>query len=130
MGSRLSFWEYSKRTFISQADQGPAWFLFVLLAFALGYTVIRFLGNRFMPGISKRLEQLPTPKTGAFLGFGLLIAVIMFAIGQLFAVDSMIPVLGIFNFLLAFFPSYILLYFLGVLAYRNQWLDRSYPVNY
>ena len=123
-GLTLSFWEYSKRTFISQADQGPAWFLFVLLVFALGYAVICILGDKFMPGISKRLQQLPTPKTLSFLGFGLLLSVIMFAIGQLFAVDSMIPVLGIFNFLLAFFPSYILLYILGVLAYRNQWLEK------
>ena len=123
-GITLSFWEYSKRTFISQADQGPAWFLFVLLIFALGYTIIRFIGKRFMPGISKRLQQIPTPNTLSFLGFGLLISVIMFAIAQLFAVDSMIPVLGIFNFLLAFFPSYILLYFLGALAYRNQWLTK------
>ena len=123
-GITQTFWQFSKNTFISQADQGPTWFLFVLLVFALAYTVIRILFGKIIAKHTDWLNHLPTPNTFSILGLGVLIAALMFVITQFMAIDSTVKVIGLFNLLLAFFPSYILLFFLGTLAYRNQWLEK------
>ena len=40
-GETASFWQYSARPFIADADEGPTWFLFALLAFTIAYTIWR-----------------------------------------------------------------------------------------
>ena len=46
-GETASFWQYSVRTFISDADEGPTWFLFALLAFTIVYTIWRLISRSF-----------------------------------------------------------------------------------
>jgi hypothetical protein len=123
-GLTLTFWEFSKNTFISQADQGPAWFLFVLLVFALGYTLVRYILTKVLHFNLEKLARIPAPTTPAMIAFGLLLAVCMFAIAQVLAIPSTFQVIGLFNLLLAFFPSYIMLFTFGVIAYRSGWLSK------
>lgn len=118
-----SFWQFSARTFLTEADGGPTWFLFALLIFCVGYTLWRLASRGLRLDLSWA-SRLPAPGTKALLAAGLAIAAAMFGMAQAAPLAQSIKALGAFNLLLAFFPSYILLFAAGTLAYRNQWLSR------
>jgi len=123
-GETASFWRYSLRTFWRQADEGPTWFLFVLLAFSAGYTLIR-IGARW----SKRDEQVSSkrvapPTTPALIIVAVALAAAMFLIAQFINIIEQVDILVVFSLLPAFFPAYVLLFGAGILAYRYDWLAR------
>ncbi len=117
-----SFWRYSLRTFISDADEGPTWFLFALLAFSIGYTIWRLI-NKAIGNHNQTVERhIPAPNIMTLIGVGLVMAVAMFGIGQLLPIVEPVDVFGIFSLLIGFFPFYIIIFIGGILAYRNDWL--------
>ena len=122
-GVTQSFWQYSARTFLTDADGGPTWFLFALLVFSIAYTLWRIASRRMNLDLSWA-SHLPAPGTRALLALALVISAAMFTIAQLTTIPQAYEALGAFNLLLAFFPAYILLFAGGMLAYRNQWLSR------
>jgi glucans biosynthesis protein C len=116
------FFVYTWQTFLTSPEEGPTWFLFALLLFCIGYTLWR-LAARWIP--TRRLawiSQLKLPGTGKILLLGVVIGVIMFAIGLFYTVNQTWNVLGIFNLMVIFFPQYIFFFIAGTLAYRNDWL--------
>lgn len=117
----MSFWDYARRTFLTGADGGPTWFIFALLLFLLGYTLWR-LATRAVE--MKWIQQLKVPGKKQILGFGLVVAALMFVIGLGFKVGDTVEVFGIFNLMVIFFAQYILFFIAGILAYRNDWLAR------
>jgi len=122
-GSNLSFWEFSRRTFLTQADAGPTWFLFALLGFSLVYTLWRGLSRGLRLDLTWA-SRLPAPGTKALLVVGLVISAVMFAVVQANPINWDYDALGAFNLLPAFFPAYTVLFAGGVLAYRSGWLER------
>lgn len=122
-GLTQSFWQYSVQTFLAEADGGPTWFLFALLVFSLAYTLWRFVSRRMNLDLSWA-NRLPAPGTKTLLVAALGISAAMFAVAQLTPIPQAYKALNAFNLLLAFFPAYILLFTGGILAYRNQWLER------
>jgi peptidoglycan/LPS O-acetylase OafA/YrhL len=120
-GLNETFWHFSARTFWTQADGGPTWFVFALLAFSLGYTLWRLASRGLRLDLSW-VSRLPAPGTKTLLGMGLVFAAGMFAVAQKVQISQSYPALGAYNLLFAFFPAYILMYAGGMLAYRNQWL--------
>ena len=123
-GVTLSFWQFARQTFWTQADAGPTWFLFFLLVFTAGYTLWR-LATRWIPqGWLSWASRLPAAGTRSLLGLALVLSAIMFVTCQEFPIAQNFPLFGVIAMQVAFFPSYIILFIGGILAYRNHWLER------
>lgn len=118
-----SIGQYTIRFFWGEADGGPTWFLLVLLAYSLGYTLWRWASRRMRLDLSWA-SRLPAPGALALLAAGLVFASAMFAIGQAWPIAGSWEFLETFNLMVAFFPTYTLMFAAGVLAYRNQWLEK------
>jgi glucan biosynthesis protein C len=95
---------------------GPTWFLEALLAFTLGYALLRQL----------RPQAEPPPRTALHgrqvAAIALAIAVTSFATRFAFPVGS-----EQFHLQLAVFPQYVILFSLGVAAGRRGWLEALGP---
>ena len=117
----MSFWDYARRTFFTGADEGPTWFIFALLLFLAGYSLWR-LATRAVE--MKWIRQLKVPGRKEILGFGAVVAALMFVLGLGYSVGETVEVFGIFNLMVIFFVQYILFFIAGTLAYRNDWLAR------
>jgi glucan biosynthesis protein C len=116
----LPFLKYFWLTFWINKDTGPTWFIFILLIFSLGYSLWRLI-----PGsVEIEKKPLPLPSTAAFLGFAALIALLTMVAGQFWYIGEAYPALGITYLQYIFFPQYILMFIVGILAYRNDWLNR------
>jgi len=119
-----SFWQFSARTFITGADEGPTWFIFALLLFLVGYTIWRLATSSTKPERLAWTKKLNAPGKVQILTFGLVVAVLMFVVGLKSGVGETIAVFGIFDLMTIFFVQYILFFIAGILAYRNDWLNR------
>lgn len=117
-----SFGSFFLQTFLTHADEGPTWFIFALLMFTIGYTLWRLVTRLIAPARLAWISRLRTPGKGAILGFGLLVAVLMFIVGLKSPVNNTWNVFGVFNLMVIFFVQYILFFIAGTLAYRNDWL--------
>lgn len=95
-------------------DPGPMWFIGTLLLFCLGYAwVRRWTRNRPIPSGSGR-----PLRWWAYVGFGVLLAAVTFG-WRMFVPIPLVPILGIP--LPVYIPQYILLFAVGVMAYRRNW---------
>ncbi len=109
IGSFLSFLSYYISNYRTLGS-GPLWFLEMLLIFSCAY----LLWCKF--------TKYPSPQ----IRFPSNASIILFALGlglATFIVRIWIPI-GSFDFLnfqLGFFPQYIALFIVGVVAYRNNW---------
>ena len=121
-GLQMPFLAFCRVYFWQTADAGPTWFLFALLVFSGGYTLLRLAASR-RPA-SGAAAQLPVPPTGIVLLFALAIAAGMWAVSLVWPTIQGYRLFDSITLLLAFFPQYILLFTAGILAYRNDWLAR------
>jgi glucan biosynthesis protein C len=111
-GSFLSFLNNFFSSY-SIIGSGPLWFVEALLIFSAAY----LLWCRFtkFPTVQRKF-----PSNFAIVLFALFLGLVTFA------VRIWIP-MGAFNFLnfqFGFFPQYIALFIVGIMAYRNNWLDQ------
>jgi len=98
----------------SWIDFGVLWFVAALLLFTLIYGGAKhFVTIKFK-------NPIPAPGTAKILFFAVLLGVITFFVRILFPVGW---VLKPFGFQLGHFPQYIILFIIGLLAYKNQWFD-------
>ncbi len=100
---------------------GPMWFVEALLIFTFGFLILRSL--QYKPW-KIQITIFPFPKTRLIILFAILVG-----LGQ-FIIRIWLPVgwtLGITNFQLGHFLQYISLFVLGILAWKNQWLDAITP---
>lgn len=95
----------------SRWDTGPLWFTIALLAFTLAWVGFTSLGHTRESCEKKRLRN-----------WHLLLAVVLMGASS-FLVRIWYPIgTDVWNMQLCFFPQYIILFLLGILAYRNDWL--------
>ena len=124
---KLSLWEFSQRTWWVDADAGPTWFIFALLGFSGLYTLLRIFSKRSSHAAESkpaRIHTLRAPTTRTLLVVAVLMAASMFAVCQFIPLSYAVRIFGgAVPLLLAFFPFYTVLFFGGVLAYRNHWLE-------
>ena len=102
-------------TFLASGDwltgAGPMWFAIALLIFCLVYGLFRII----VPA-RQRTSVLPAPGLAGLMGTGLVIA------GFAFLIRTVEPMgRGFLYFQPAFFAQYIVLFVLGMVAYRNNW---------
>ena len=97
---------------------GPMWFAVALLIFCTIYAGVRFL-VRPKSSLEERAKSLWLPGHGAVTGLILVMGACTFLvrIGQPIGAN-------ILNMQLCFFSQYVLLFAVGVFAYRGNWLMR------
>lgn len=95
---------------------GPLWFAQALLIFSLIYCAWCVLSRR-----QAKVNNTPRPIPGFF--WWILSAFVVGAVAL--AIRQVVPTgVNVFGLQLGFFSSYIFLFFLGIAAYRNNWLHR------
>jgi len=101
-------------TFEFLSGTGPLWFALALLVFSIVYAnIAAFTGRKPHPAVR------PLPSHAAVLGL-----IVVMSAGS-FAVRLVQPMgTSIFNMQLCFFTQYILLFALGCMSRRNDWLAR------
>ena len=106
----LVFWIYGTW---GKPGLGPMWFVFTLLIFELIYAGYRYMCNR---QLSLRFTQKAWIMIPAFILATGLIA---------FVIRLWMPIgREVFGLQLGFFPLYVAMYLLGIVAYRKKLLDR------
>jgi glucans biosynthesis protein C len=100
---------------LKQIFVGPAWFLEASLYFAVGYAAYRWMNGRGAPARLKRGFPGMRTMTATAVAIGLVAYAVRFVYpaGQ-----------GPLGLQFGYFPSYILLFAAGIMAYRYQWLER------
>jgi glucan biosynthesis protein C len=93
---------------------GPLWFIEALFFFSLAYLVWR----AFKPNPTK---PRGIPSNRAILFFGLLLSTATFAVRLAFPIGAA-SAFDILSFQIAFFPQYIALFAVGLLAFRGNWI--------
>jgi glucans biosynthesis protein C len=94
-------------------DLGPLWFVAALLYFSCGYVIWRFF-SRHKTTLSTTIT-FPSHKTILFLA--LITGIISFVTRLIFPLGT-----EVIELQLGFFPSYIMLYILGVYSHQYQWI--------
>lgn len=113
--NNTSWWSFYKEQVLTLKllNFGPLWFAEALLYFALIYAGYRLFRKEHIG--NKELRKFPGQKS--ILGCALIVGLSAFSIRLVFPTGW--DVLGL---QLGYFASYIFLYAVGVVAYRNQWL--------
>ena len=95
---------------------GPMWFAAALFGFCLIYGLVRLTSLRSASAFSsKRLE----------LTSGMMVSLILFIAVFAFLIRIIQPIgTSILNFQLCYFSSYIVLFIVGIIAYRNNWFAK------
>lgn len=105
---REHVWSF-ERTFF-----GPAWFLEASIYFTVLYVIWRLLRGKRE---SQEGRRLPFPGGTALTAAALLLGLTAFAVRFAYPVGE-----GPLELQLGYFPSYILLFIAGAMAYRHGWL--------
>jgi acyltransferase-like protein len=100
-------------------DFGVLWFVAALLLFSCIYVMLKKANK------NKLHKQIAFPSNRQILVFAIALGVVSYLVRIVFPVGWVLHPLG---FQLAHFAQYISLFVLGVVAYRNKWMDNiSYP---
>ena len=98
---------------------GPMWFAQALLIFSFGYCLWQLASARFVPRDSNSVQATPVPSSWMWLLWALAVGMVAFLLRIWAPVDQ-----RIFGLWLGYFPSFIFLFGIGVLAWRHDWLNR------
>lgn len=88
------------------------WFVMALFIFSVSYSLARRC-------FAVQVKEISFPKTKTILLFIIGMGIFNFLTRLLFKIDRMY----FFDFTLGYFPQYIILFPLGIIAYRNKWLN-------
>lgn len=97
---------------------GPLWFVFSLLVLTLGYIAWRTGKSEKVQGNPR---TRPFPSVPAILKFGVLLGFVSFCIRILFPIGYSWE---LFSLQIPYYPQYIALFIIGLIAAGNDWLTR------
>jgi glucan biosynthesis protein C len=115
---RPPFWQFFQNYILSLdflSGSGPMWFALALLIFSAAYAVYRL----FRQGPENSPQDGKLPGHLAVVGLVLLISAFAFAIRLAQPIGT-----NIMNMQLGFFSQYIILFMIGTVVYRKNWLSR------
>jgi hypothetical protein len=118
-----SLWDFTVKTIWTQPDEGPTWFLFTILLFSAVYFAVRFLGEKLGVNIDW-VKKIPVPGNLVLVTASVFIAVCSFLVAQFIQLPDAVDMFEVFSLKIGFFPSYIVFFVAGILAYRNHWLEQ------
>ena len=112
-----SFWNFLAGYLANYGglETGPLWFVETLLIFSLCYALWRYLTNH---PVASRWHQSQMPGNWAIAMFALGLGVVTFIVRIWLPEDWWF---GLLNLPLPYFPQYISLFILGIVAYRRNW---------
>ncbi|OKS86416.1 acyltransferase family protein [Mucilaginibacter polytrichastri] len=113
-GRHITYLQYLSG-FDSWIDFGVLWFVAALLVFTLIYAMVRSLIK------SNPQKPLPVPGAGYILLFAISLGIISFLVRIIFPVGWVLKPLG---FQLGHFPQYIVLFIVGLVAFKNNWFNQ------
>ncbi|HWB26436.1 MAG TPA: acyltransferase [Chitinophagaceae bacterium] len=113
-GHNISVAQYL-RGYDDWIDFGVLWFVAALLVFTLVYTAIQKITT------GKAHRKISLPGNGAILVFALVLGIVSYAVRIVFPVGWVLHPVG---FQLGHFSQYIALFSLGIVASRNNWLNK------
>jgi fucose 4-O-acetylase-like acetyltransferase len=93
---------------------GPLWFVETLLYFSLLYVLFRFLAERFRLPV----QRMSFPASGKLAIAAAILGAAAFAVRLVCPVGE-----GMLGLQFGYFPSYIVLFIAGMMAYRQNWLS-------
>jgi surface polysaccharide O-acyltransferase-like enzyme len=102
----LTHWQWIDGT-------GPMWFAAALLVFCLIYALFRLIARR----APAPTEQPAAPRFAAIVAIGIILGAISFLVRQVAPVGT-----SWHNMQLCFFPQYVVLFVLGIMARRRGWI--------
>jgi len=118
-----SLWQFISQYFESQylqsfnLDTGPLWFVEALLIFAFIYVLFkqwkRNRDSKTPPG------RKNVPGNGFIIFFAVILGIVSFIVRMRFPIGWNFDPL---NLQIAFFPQYIVLFIIGLIAYHRDWL--------
>jgi glucan biosynthesis protein C len=97
------------------SGSGPMWFAVALLLFSAIYALVRFLA----PGTPTNDPQSRLPDSRQVIGLALIMGLCTFLVRTVQPMGT-----NILNMQLCFFSQYILLFVVGICAWRRNWLLR------
>lgn len=106
------YWRY----YLPSTGTGVAWFIAALLLFSLGYALWRRFAG---PTAGQQRPSAPPPAARIIVAFTLGLAVASYLARIPFPVGYFVPWI---NFQFGYFPQYIAMFVVGLLAYRRNWL--------
>jgi surface polysaccharide O-acyltransferase-like enzyme len=116
---QLSFRQWAASYYTSfHLGRGPLWFVEALLLFGLVYLIWRLANNK--PALQPASDR-ESPGGRSLIVLALFLGVTSFLVRLWRPVGWSYEPL---NFQLPYFPQYIVMFILGVQAYRRQWLTR------
>lgn len=114
-GNKLTFWNFYRFNVLQFRNLPPGhlWFIEALLIFSIFYALIRLFiknGNYKVPKNKIQLNNLKTLIFVVFLAVLTFLTRIYFKMGE-----------EMFHLQIAYFPQYISLFIIGIVAYHNDW---------
>jgi surface polysaccharide O-acyltransferase-like enzyme len=112
LSPEAAYWDYLKSgTWVG--GTGPMWFAVALLFFSLVYALFRLIARR-IPA-----PQTPAaPSFAAMMGIALGVGAVTFLVRQVAPIGS-----SWHNMQFCFFPQYVVLFVLGIMAQRRGWIE-------
>jgi glucan biosynthesis protein C len=111
-----SFRDWAARYYTSfHVGRGPLWFVEALLLFSLFYTLVRLVFRTTLV----RNERATLPGVPSLVLLALFLGVASFLVRLLWPIGWSF---GPLNLQFPFFPQYIVMFIVGIVAYRRQWL--------
>lgn len=103
------------------SGSGPMWFALALLIFTVAYAFIRLLMHSPDNPNEKKNGVVDGKLPGHMdvIGLGLLISICAFSIRLVQPIGT-----SVMNMQLCYFSQYVILFIVGIIAYRNNWLSR------
>jgi glucan biosynthesis protein C len=99
---------------------GPLWFVEHLLVYGLLYSIFRLVTLRRMP----QTKILPFPSNGKIAAFAILLGGLSFLVRVKFPLYRWTGLFGFIQTEPAHLPFYVAMFFIGIAAYRNDWLEK------
>jgi glucans biosynthesis protein C len=121
-GYHRGFWVFFSN-YIWHPDEGPTWFLFALLVFSVGYFICREAGKRLLLN-NTWMKKIAVPGNLTLITAAAFLSIALFLVAQFISMDKAIDIFGIFSMKLTFFPSYILFFIAGIIAFRSNWMEQ------
>ena len=128
-GFQGSYWNFFTGYLLALGGigQGPVWFIEALLLFVALYALWRWLRDKPFPFRTRLIPATPTPSTPRARPYPAYREMFLYIAG-LALVDFLIRIwlpigwtFQLLNFQFPFFPEYISLFILGIIAYRRGW---------
>ncbi|MCH5583652.1 acyltransferase family protein [Shimazuella sp. AN120528] len=112
---KLNFWTFYKAKILSlqSIETGPIWFVEVLLIFTLIYVFLRFIWIKHPSN-----EEQAFPSSKKLLFTAILLGIFTFTIRLVYPIGF-----WVWGIQIAYLPSYLLLFYIGIIAGRKNWLE-------